>query len=49
MNLRLDVPLLEQLAASAQHEVRSVNGEIVARLRASFRQQDRATAAEAAA
>jgi hypothetical protein len=38
LNLRIDVPLLEQLAVSADAEVRSVNAEIVARLRKSFAQ-----------
>jgi hypothetical protein len=36
MNLRLDRPLFEKLTKAAEHQVRSVNGEIVARLRKSF-------------
>lgn len=36
MNLRLDESLRQKLTEAAEREVRSVNGEIIARLRRSF-------------
>jgi hypothetical protein len=47
-HIRLDEPLRQQLAASAEQELRSIHKEIIKRLRASFGTgQDRATAAHA--
>jgi hypothetical protein len=39
LNLRLDEPLRRQLIAEARRSVRSLNGEIVFRLRRSLDQQ----------
>ena len=36
LSLRLDEPLLQQLVTAAKRSVRSLNGEIVWRLRQSF-------------
>jgi hypothetical protein len=40
-HLRLDEPLREKFKRAAEREVRSVSGEIIARLRASFRNEQR--------
>jgi predicted HicB family RNase H-like nuclease len=39
LNLRLDEPLRRQLTAEARRSVRSLNGEIIFRLRRSLDQQ----------
>jgi predicted HicB family RNase H-like nuclease len=44
MNLRLDETLHEQLVEAAKRSIRSLNGEIVYRLRSSFDRQDTAAA-----
>jgi predicted HicB family RNase H-like nuclease len=45
LNLRLDRPLHRQLTAEAKRSVRSLNGEIVFRLRRSFHEQSEDAAA----
>jgi predicted HicB family RNase H-like nuclease len=44
MNLRLDGALHEQLIEAAKRSVRSLNGEILYRLRSSFDRQETAAA-----
>jgi len=39
LNLRLDEALHRQLTAEAKRSIRSLNGEIIFRLRRSFREQ----------
>jgi len=44
LNLRLDEPLHRQLTAEAKRSVRSLNGEIIFRLRRSLERQSRKAA-----
>ncbi len=44
-NLRFDEELHEQLLKAARRSVRSINGEILYRLRKSFNERDEASAA----
>jgi predicted HicB family RNase H-like nuclease len=44
LNLRLDEALHRQLTAEAKRSIRSLNGEIIFRLRKSFRESEDAAA-----
>jgi hypothetical protein len=48
-HIRLDEPLRQMLAASAEQELRSIHKEIIKRLRASFEQGGAPSRAEARA